>query len=159
MVLDVLLIAVGALFMLAGLLGCFLPVIPGPPLCYVGLLFAYFTGRTDFTGTFLLVTAALTVLITALDYLLPAWGVKKWGGTRAGAIGSMVGLVVGLFFSPIGILLGTFLGAVVGELMMGRADNEAVRSGVGSLIGFILGTGVKLTLCFGFAYYFVAGFF
>ena len=155
MTIDILLVVLGACFLLVGLVGCIVPVIPGPPLSYLALLLLQATKFGHFTVKFLVITAIITVVVTAVDYLFPVWGAKKWGGSRAGAVGAMVGLLAGLFFPPVGIIVGPFLGAVAGELMAGRDSNSALRSGVGSFIGFLLGTGLKLTTCFAFTYYFI----
>ncbi|MDR0961798.1 MAG: DUF456 domain-containing protein [Mediterranea sp.] len=150
-------IIAGCVLMLLGLAGCFLPALAGPPLCYLGLLCAYATGMTDYTGNFLLITALVTIAVTVLDYLLPIWGVKRWGGSRWGAIGSVIGLLLGLPFGIVGILLGTFLGAVAGELLGGSRHYEAIRAGVGTLVGFVLSTLLKFAVCIVFVYYFITG--
>ena len=154
MVFDVLLVILGICFLVGGLIGCIVPVIPGPPLSYVALLLLQATRFADFSVRFLLITAIITVVVTVVDYILPVWGTKKWGGSRAGAIGSIIGLLIGLFFLPVGIIVGPFAGAVVGELIAGRSTNAALRSGVGSFVGFLLGTAMKLTVGIAFTYYY-----
>jgi uncharacterized protein YqgC (DUF456 family) len=152
---DFLLVVLGICFLVAGLAGCIVPALPGPPLSYIALLLLQATRFGDFTVKFLLITAVVTVVVTAVDYLLPLWGAKKWGGSRAGIIGSTIGLVMGLFFLPIGIIVGPFAGAVVGELIAGRDKNTALRSGFGAFVGFVLGTGVKLAVSVAFTFYYV----
>jgi len=155
MVLDVILVVLGFCFLAGGLIGCILPVLPGPPLSYAALLLLQITQFANFSGKFLLITALITVVVTAVDYILPAWGTKKFGGSRAGTLGAVVGLLVGLFFSPAGIIVGPFAGAVAGELIAGRDKDTAFRSGFGSLMGFLMGTVMKLTVCAVFTYYFI----
>ena len=155
MFLNILLLSLSICFLLTGLIGCILPVIPGPPLTYIALLLLQATRFANFSSEFLLITAAITVVVTLLDYLLPVWGAKKWGGSRMGAIGAVIGLLAGLFFPPVGIIAGPFLGAVAFELLAGRKANSALRSGFGSFIGFLLGTGVKLAVCVAFTFYFI----
>ena len=155
MFLDIILVISGAFFLLAGLIGCIIPVIPGPPLGYVALLLLQFTRFADFSVTFLIVTAVITIAVTVVDYVVPTWMVKKWGGSRAGIIGSAVGLLIGLFFMPLGIVVGPFAGAVIGELIANREGNVAFRSGLAAFAGFVFGTLMKLTLCLVFVYYFV----
>jgi uncharacterized protein YqgC (DUF456 family) len=155
MVLDILLVVLGCCFLAGGLLGCIVPLVPGPPLSYIALLLLQVTAFAGFSVKFLLITAIVTVVVTVADYFLPAWGTGKWGGSRAGAIGSVLGLLAGLFFSPVGIIVGPFAGAVAGELIAGRDTNAALRSGFGSLVGFLLGTGLKLTVCVVFTYYYI----
>ena len=154
MVLDIVLVVLGICLLIVGLVGCILPVIPGPPLSYVALLLLQATSFGDFSVAFLVITALITVVVTVADYVLPAWGTKKWGGSRAGTIGAIVGLLIGLFFLPIGIIVGPFVGAFVGELIIGRDTNAALRSGLGSFIGFLLGTVVKLTVGVAFIYFY-----
>jgi len=155
MVIDIILVILGCLLLVVGLVGCVLPVIPGPPLSYVALLLLQATRFAGFSLQFLLITAGITVVVTVIDYLLPVWGTKKWGGSRAGVVGSLIGLLVGLLFLPVGIIVGPFAGAVVGEMLSGRDTNAALRSGVGSFIGFLLGTGMKLAVGITFTFYFI----
>ena len=152
---DILLLILGFGFLIAGLLGCIIPAIPGPPLSYIALLTLQVTRFASFSAKFLLITAVITVIVTVLDYIFPVWSTKKFGGSRSGAIGTMIGLVFGLFFLPWGIIAGPFTGAVVGELIAGRNTNAALRSGFGSFIGFIFGAAIKLTVSVVFAYYFI----
>ena len=155
MIIDIILIIFGSCFLLAGLAGCVLPVIPGPPLSYVALLFLQASGFADFSTRFLVVAAIITVAVTVLDYLIPMLGAKRWGGSKAGMTGAMIGLIAGLFVPPAGIILGPFLGAVTAELISGRDTDAALKSGMGSLIGFLAGMGLKLALCLVLAYCFV----
>ena len=154
MIFDVLLAIFGLGFLLGGLVGCVVPVIPGPPLCYVSLLLLQATRFAGFSVKFLLIAAAITVIVTVADYVLPAWGTQKWGGSRAGAVGALIGVLIGLFFLPVGIIVGPFAGAVAAELIAGRAANAALRSGFGSFVGFLLGTAMKLTVGIVFAFYY-----
>ncbi|NCB07653.1 MAG: DUF456 domain-containing protein [Bacteroidia bacterium] len=142
---DYVLIGLGILLLVSGILGCVLPVIPGLPLNYAALLLLHFTGRYQFSTQFLLVWAVITVVVYALDYVIPAWGTRKFGGSRRGVWGSVIGLVVGLFFfPPFGIIVGPFAGAVIGELTAGKDSGTALKAGFGSFIGFLLGTLLKL---------------
>ena len=155
MILDILLVILGICFLVGGLVGCILPAIPGPPLSYIALLLLQATGFGDFSVKFLIITAMVTIIVTVADYLLPVWGTQKWGGSRAGIIGSVVGVLVGLFFLPVGIIVGPFTGAIVGELIAGRDKNTALRAGFGAFVGFLLGTGMKLSVCVVFIFYYV----
>lgn len=142
---DIALAIFGGLFIFAGILGSLLPVIPGPPLSWGGLLLIHFSDYTSFSTTFLVVSAVAMVAVTVLDYFIPIWGTKRFGGSRAGVVGSTVGLIIGLFFGPIGIIFGPFLGALIGELAVNRKETKkALRSATGSFVGFVLGTGLKL---------------
>lgn len=142
---DIVLIALGIVFIISGILGCVLPVIPGPPLSYIGLLLLHFTEKFQFSERFLIIWAIITAAVYALDYIIPAWGTKKFGGSKRGVWGSIIGLLTGLFFfPPFGIIIGPFLGAVVGELTAGKDSAAALKSGFGSFLGFLAGTLLKL---------------
>lgn len=148
---DILLVILASLFIVLGLAGCILPVIPGPPLSFVGLLILRFTVyvpeiRMDNFDERLWYLGGAALVVTVLDYLVPVWGTKRFGGSRSGTWGAAIGLIIGLFFAPIGLIAGPFLGAVVGELAIGRDEKSALRSGVGSLIGFLTGVVLKLVV-------------
>lgn len=154
---DWILVVLGAVCILAGVLGAVLPVIPGPPLAFLGLLLLHWTSLVDFTTPFLVIWGVIALVVTVLDFYVPVWGTKKFGGSQAGVRGSTLGLIIGLiFFPPFGIILGPFLGALAAELLVNVKDPaKAVKSGLGSLVGFILGTGLKLGAGLGMAFYFV----
>jgi uncharacterized protein YqgC (DUF456 family) len=141
---DILLYVVALVVVLIGLIGCIIPAIPGPPISFIGLLIVHWTKSTEVSSDLLWITGVAMVVVTVLDYVVPIWGTKKFGGSKYGTWGSMIGLIVGLFFGPIGIIIGPFLGAFVGELIYGRTQEDAFRSGLGSFIGFLLGTGLKI---------------
>ena len=144
---DIFLFILAGLFILVGTAGSVLPVLPGVPLGYVGLLLLQLTDRVQYSATFLVAWAAAVVVIQVLDYYIPVWGTKRFGGTRAGAVGSTVGIVAGLFLGPWGVVLG--------ELLAGRTGREALRAGFGSFVGFITGTLAKLVVCGFFVFYYV----
>lgn len=152
---DFVLIGLGIILMITGILGCVLPIIPGPPLSYIGILLLHFTERYQFSSQFLLIWAVITVVIYALDFIIPVWGTKKFGGSKHGAWGSMIGLIAGLFFPPLGIIIGPFLGAVAGELISGKETRYALKSGLGSLVGFLGGTILKLITSGMMTWYFI----
>ncbi len=141
---DWLWISLSALFLLVGFIGCLLPLIPGPPLSFVGLLFLQLLDEQAFTTKFLLIWAAITVIVTAADYFIPILGTKKLGGTRYGIWGCTIGLVVGFWFGPLGIILGPFVGAFVGELLGNASSQHALRAALGSFMGFLFSTLLKL---------------
>ena len=106
------LIILGAICLLVGILGCVLPVLPGVPLAYCGLLLLHATDKVQFSWQFLVIWAVVTIVVQVLDSVVPIWGTKRFGGSKMGVWGSTLGLLVGLFFGPWGIVLGPFLGAV-----------------------------------------------
>lgn len=140
-------ITLGIILTIAGLVGCILPLIPGPPLGYAALMIAQYTLDKPFTTRFMVVWLILVFLVTLLDYYVPIWGTRKFGGSKSGIWGSTVGLIIGLFFfPPFGIIAGPFIGAVVGELLIGKDMQRALKSGLGSFLGFITGTIMKLAV-------------
>ena len=142
---DYVLIGIGILLMIAGIIGCVLPFIPGPPLNYLGLLLLHFTTSHQFDTGFLILWAIVTAFVYGLDIVIPVWGTQKFGGSKHGVWGSVIGLAAGfLFFPPFGIIIGPFAGAVVGELIEGKDSGAALKAGLGSFIGFITGTVLKL---------------
>ena len=151
---DIVLIILGIFCLVGGLAGCILPMLPGPPLAYAGMLLLHFTDQVQFTTTQLLVWLALVAVIQALDYFVPLLGTKYSGGSKWGNRGCLVGTVVGLFFMPWGIIVGPFLGAFIGELLGGRETMQALKSGFGSLVGFLVGTVLKCAVCGYFIYMF-----
>jgi hypothetical protein len=153
---DYLLTVLGALLVLFGLLGCILPILPGPPLSFAGLLLSYFSRFGNFSHSLLIWTGLAALLVTVLDYLLPIWTTKKLGGTKRGIWGATLGLVLGFFIlPPLGVVVGPFFGAFIGELSGGEPKSKALRSALGSFIGFLLGTGLKLAVSGTITYYFV----
>ena len=114
--LDIILIVIGALCMIAGLAGCILPFLPGPPIAYVGLVILHFTDKVQYSTTQLIVWLLIVAVLQVLDYFTPMLGSKYSGGSKWGNWGCIIGTLVGLLFLPWGIILGPFLGAVIGEL-------------------------------------------
>lgn len=151
----VLWIIVGLILLLAGIAGCVLPFLPGPPLCFLALLIQQFNARAAFTPKFLWIWAAVAVVVTALDYIIPVYGTKKFGGSKYGIWGCTFGLIAGLWFGPLGIIIGPFVGAFVGELLANNDSTTAFKSAVGSFTGFLFGTLLKLIVCFIMGWYFV----
>jgi len=152
---DYILLGIGIFMIIIGLLGCILPVIPGPPLSFVGLLMLHFTDFGEFSTNFLLLMAFIAIFVTILDYIVPIWGTKRFGGSKAGVWGSTIGLILGIFFfPPIGIILGPLVGAIIGESINGAEFKDSLRAGLGSLLGFLLGTGIKLISSGLMTYYF-----
>ncbi len=152
---DYLLAGTGILLMIIGLIGCVVPVLPGPPISFLGLLFLQFSHFGHFTLTFLLGMAFLALAVTVLDYIVPVWGTKKTGGSKAGIWGATIGMIIGIFFfPPIGIIVGPLLGAIIGESIRGASLNQSFRAGLGSLLGFFIGIGLKLTASFIMTFYF-----
>lgn len=133
--------------MLVGLVGSFLPILPGPPLSWLGLLLLYLTKAIPDDWWVLGPTLAVAIIVFALDYIIPAIGAKKFGGTKAGMIGTTIGLIVGILAPiPGGIIIGPFLGALVGELSNKADKKTAVKAAFGSFLGFLTGTFLKFVV-------------
>lgn len=147
---NVVLIVLAILLVLLGLVGSIVPGIAGPPFSFLGLLLVSFVRGIDYSVGFLLVMGVLAAVVFALDYVVPAWGTKKLGGTKAGVRGSTIGLILGLLvtlFFPIGfiaVLVGPFIGAYIGEKNAGTEESKAMKAAFGSFVGFLVGTGLKV---------------
>jgi hypothetical protein len=144
---DIALLIVAGLLMVLGIIGCIVPGLPGTPIAYAGLWMAQLSDRVDFSWQTLLIWGIVTVVVSVLDYVVPAWGTKQFGGTRWGVWGSTIGVFVGLFFGAAGVIVGPLAGAVLGELLGGKAVAEALKAGWGSFIGIFFGIIIKLICC------------
>lgn len=151
-------IGISLILILLGLIGSVLPVLPGPPLSFLGLLvlavFHHFA--PPLTVTKVVVLAMITMAVLVLDYVIPLLTAKKYGASKWGIWGSVAGMVAGMFFPPLGIVLGAFIGAMAVEWLVNRQRRQALRAGWGVFVGSLLGTGVKLAVSGVMAYYFVS---
>lgn len=155
---DILLTTLGAICILVGIIGSFIPVIPGPPLSWLGLLLLYNTEKVPFDLWFIVVTGVIALLATLLDYYLPVVGTKKYGGSKRGVWGAIIGLFVAVFFpilGPFGILIWPFLGAFLGELSQQKSQKNALRAAWGSFLGFLTGTLIKFGISLVYAGIFI----
>ena len=146
---DIALLILGLLCMLTGILGSFLPVLPGPPVSWLGLLLLNLTSAVPDQWWFLGITAVIALVVVALDYWIPALGTKKFGGSRAGMIGTTVGLLLALVFPVlglVGIIIWPFAGAMVGELLNKSDHKRALKAAFGSFMGFLTGTFLKFVV-------------
>jgi uncharacterized protein len=153
---DIILVAIGLVCCVLGLLGSFLPILPGAPLSWIGLLLLYLTDYIENNYWILGITLFLTVVVSILDYTIPAQGTKKFGGTKYGVWGTNIGLIIGLFFPPIGFIIGLFLGAFVGELIHNSQDKKgAFKAATGAFLGFMVSSFMKFMLCLSFLFLFL----
>jgi uncharacterized protein YqgC (DUF456 family) len=153
---DIALVIIGFILMLVGILGSFLPVLPGPPVSWIGLLLLHLTKVVPENWWFLGITLFFALFITVMDYVIPAMGTKKFGGSKAGMYGSIIGLLIGIFLPiPGGIIIGAFLGAFVGELTKNSDNKTALKAAFGSFLGFLTGTFMKLLVTVVYAILFV----
>ena len=144
---DILLSVLAVLFGIVGCIGCIIPVLPGVALAYGGYLCLYFCSWGEISTAWLIGFGVLTAAATVLDYVLPSFMTKKFGGSKAGERGAMVGAIIGIFAGPIGVIVGPFFGAMIGELLHDNNDGDrALKSGFGSFLSFFVGTGIKLAI-------------
>lgn len=133
---------------LVGLVGSIVPGLPGPPISWIGMLLVYFSSQASdnpMTLTFLFIWLAITIVVTVLDYVVPAWFTKVTGGNKGASIGAIVGLFAGMFIPPIGMIVGSLLGAFLGDfLVQDRGVWASFKASIGAFLGFICGTGMKL---------------
>jgi hypothetical protein len=140
-----LLVILGIVLVVLGLIGTIAPGIPGVPLSYVGLILLQLSEKVQFSIAFMVFWGAVTLVVSLLDYYIPIWGTKKFGGSKYGVWGCFLGMIAGLFFGPWGIILGPFVGAVLGEMLSGKKTQHALKAGFGSFIGFLLGNILRFT--------------
>ena len=158
---DLVLLAFGLLFMLIGVLGSFLPVLPGPPVSWIGLLLLYLTKTVENDWWFLGITLVVALIVVALDYVIPVVGTKKFGGSRSGMIGTTVGLLIAIFFPILGIfgiIIWPFLGALAGELINNAESDKALKAAFGSFLGFLTGTFLKFVIAIIYFGFFISTF-
>ena len=156
-VVDPVLLVPGGILVVAGIAGCMLPFLPGPPVSFIGLILLQISSRHPFTTTFLVVYGIITLFVVTLDFIIPVYSTKKFQGSKFGVRGSIIGLISGLIlFPPFGIIIGPAAGAFLGELISGKRAGRAFKSALGSLAGFLAGTAIKLALSVLMAYHFFA---
>ena len=146
---DVLLLILGFLCMILGVFGSFLPVLPGPSISWTGLALLYFTNAVPANYWILGIALLITVVISVLDYIIPAKGTKKFGGSSYGIWGTNIGLIVGILAPvPFGFVIGPFVGALIGELIYDFKDhNRALKAAAGSFVGFLASSFMKFVVC------------
>ncbi len=142
---DIFLLILGFLVTLLGIVGSFLPILPGPLTSWFGLLILSLSKPVPINYTFLGITLGIAILIWLIDYFIPALGTKKFGGTRYGVVGTMIGLILGMIFlGPLGIIIGPFIGAFLGEMIKDSSNSgKALKAAFGSFIGFLTSTFLK----------------
>lgn len=145
---DLTLLLIAFILMLVGILGSFLPVLPGPPISWVGLLLLYLTKAVPMNYTVIGITLFVAIVVGVLDYIIPAKGTKRFGGSKYGIWGTNIGLIVGILAPiPLGFIIGPFVGAFVGELMNDSKNSQkAFKAATGSFIGFLASTFIKFVV-------------
>ena len=145
---DTTLLIIAFILMVVGILGSFLPVLPGPPISWVGLLLLYLTKAVPMSYTVLGITLVIAIVVGILDYIIPAKGTKRFGGSKYGIWGTNIGLVVGILAPiPFGFIIGPFVGAFIGEMINDSNDSQkAFKAAPGSFMGFLASTFIKFVV-------------
>jgi hypothetical protein len=153
--LDLILLVLGFILCLIGIIGSFLPIIPGPVTSWLGILLLNLTSVVEFNLNFVLITLTVAISVGILDYLIPVLGVKKLGGTRSGQIGTTVGLIVALIIlGPIGIIIGPFSGALLGEMSTKKSFQDSIKPAFGAFVGVVAGSVIKFLISLSFLFFY-----
>ncbi len=145
MTLDIILCIVAAVLLIVGFFGTFVPVLPGAPLAWVGLITAYFSYYIEISILTLVICGIASIVVSILDNFFPIFMTKKAGGSKAATTGATIGLIIGFFIGPAGIILGPLAGAMIGELIHTQGEwGNSFKSAIGAFLGFLLGTGIKM---------------
>ncbi|MFI3287501.1 MAG: DUF456 domain-containing protein [Rikenellaceae bacterium] len=154
---DIALSVIALVMLVLAVIGCVIPAIPGPILAYGSLWIFYATDYSTLSMSYMLVLGVITLVVFFADYFLPPLIAQKFGGTKFSAWGSIIGMIIGMFVPPIGILVGMLLGAFIGELCFAkRSGSDSLIATIGTFLGFVVGTGLKLMLCFYLIYVVIA---
>ncbi len=144
---SIILWIIGIILTFTGLAGLLLPLVPGAPLLFLGLLLGAWAENFRYIGLWtLLLLAGMAALTYVVEFVASILGVKKYGGSRRAMVGAALGGLVGIFLGIPGILLGPFVGAVIGELSLQRSLDEASRAGFGTVVGLAIGVAGKLAI-------------
>ena len=157
---DILLLFLGLFCMILGIIGAFLPILPGPLTGWAGLFLLQSTSAVPKDWTFLGITLAVAAIVWIVDYFIPAIGTKRFGGSKHGVYGTMIGLIIGLFSPiPFGMLIGAFVGAFIGEMMHDSKDTDrALKASFGSLLGFLVSASLKFGVAVVYFWFFASTF-
>ncbi len=141
------LIIIAVILCIAGLLGCIVPALPGPPMNFIAMLLVQWA-FSPFRLRTIIAWCIITVIVVMLDYLIPVWTARKFGATRQGINGAVIGMFIGMFFTPVGMIGGLIIGSIAGDLMARRTLGQAATAAAGSIFGTLLTIGIKL-ICAG----------
>ncbi len=159
MTLDLLFSILAGVLLAVGFLGTFLPILPGAPLAWVGLLLSYFSKYNKISILILVITGLIAVAVSIVDNIFPVIMTRKTGGSKAASIGSTIGLIIGFFTGPAGIIFGPFIGALAGELIQTKGDfSLSLKSAWGAFLGFLCGSGLKMISVLIFIFIYIVSF-
>ena len=143
--------------LVVALIGSIVPALPGVPIAYLSLWLGRWSGYAPFSDRFMWIMAGVSLVVFLADYFLPPLILKRFGGSKAATWGSIIGMLLGMIFTQIGMIIGMIVGAFLGELAYAqKSGSDALRAAFGSFLGFLLGTGLKLMLCFYILYELIA---
>jgi len=146
-------IILGIILIITGVAGSLLPMLPGPPIAFAGMLVQQLRPEKPFSTQFLLIWAGIVVVILILDYLIPILGTRKFGGTKYGVWGCTLGFLLAFWMGPWGVIIGPFIGAFAGEMIAKQDSKHALKAAFGSFVGFLFGSLFKIIACFMMLYY------
>ena len=153
---EYILISIGLILAILGLIGCIIPALPGPPLNYLSLIMLALAIKDAFQLEFYLWWGGITIVVVILDYILPILGAKAYKASRSGIWGSVFGMLIGIFFfPPFGMIIGLFIGTVIGEIIAGKKEWEAIKVGTVTFLTSILMIFIKLGVSGIMTYYFI----
>lgn len=146
---DILLAALGIILGIVGIVGSIVPVLPGPPLGWLGMLVVHLHFDDSISQKTLFIWLGITIVVTIFDFIVPAKITRLTGGGKAATWGAVIGMLIGMSLTPVGMIIGAFVGALIAELLISKKDTtQALNAALGSFLGFILGTGAKLIVSF-----------
>jgi uncharacterized protein YqgC (DUF456 family) len=148
-------IILGIILCVVAIAGSLFPLLPGPPIAFVGLLIQQLRSPNPFETRFILIWLGIVVITLVLDYVIPIWGTKKFGGTKYGVWGCTIGFLAAFWIGPWGVIIGPFVGAFIGEMLAGQDSKRSLKAAMGSFVGFLLGSFLKLVVCFFILFYII----
>lgn len=148
-------IILGIILCIVAIGGSILPLLPGPPIAYGGLVLQQLRDPSPFEGRFLLIWCGIVIVTMILDYVIPVQGTKRFGGTKYGVWGCTIGFLAAFWMGPLGVVIGPFVGAFIGELIANQTSANALKAAFGSFVGFLVGSFLKLVVCFFMLYYII----
>jgi len=141
---DLFLLILSAILIISGIIGSFMPIIPGPLTSWFSLFSLNLISTVEIDKTLLIITFIIALIIFVLDSLIPIYGSKYFGATKYGILGASIGLLIGIITPiPFGIIIGPILGALIGELLFNNDLKKSIKSSMGVLIGFLASTFIK----------------
>lgn len=149
-------IVLGITCAIIGVVGSFLPLLPGPPLAFIGLWLQQLRPEKVFSTRFLITWLIIVIVTVVLDYIIPVWGTKKFGGSKYGMWGCTLGFILAFWMGPWGVIFGPLIGAFIGEMIAKDDSRHAMRAAMGSFVGFLLGSFLKVIVCFMMLYYIIS---